>query len=63
MLKRHVAHTDIVVDKRIGHHAISYCWMVTDYILVLREYGELNVDKTDYEDARIGQQYTWFTKK
>ncbi len=62
-MKKRIEHTDIIVSKHIGHHAISYCWMVTDYILVLQEYGELNVDKADYENARIGQQYTWYTKR
>ncbi len=62
-MKIKVTHTDIVVDKRLSHHAISYCWIVNDYILVLKEYGELNVSQSDYQYAKIGEPYTWVTKE
>ena len=58
-----ISHTDIVVNKYTGHHAISYCWVVNDYFLVLKEYGELSVSKEDYQNTRIGKEYTWTTKE
>lgn len=62
-MKVTVTHKDTIVNKYMGHHAISYCWMVNDYYLVLKEYGELSVSKEDYQQARIGQEYTWTTKE
>lgn len=58
-----VEHKDVVVDKRLSHHAISYCWVVSDYFLVLKEYGELSVSESDYKNTKIGQEYTWITKE
>lgn len=62
-MKRKVEHKDVIIGKYLSHHAISYCWTVDDYILQLKEYGELNVSKEDYQKARIGQEYTWVTKE
>ena len=62
-MKRLIKHTDTIVNKYMGHHAISYCWTVNDYILVLKEYGELSVSKEDYQNSRIGQEYSWTTKE
>lgn len=58
-----VTHTDTIVNKYQGNHAISYCWTVNDYYLVLKEYGALSVSKEDYQKTRIGQEYTWTTKE
>lgn len=60
---RDVYHTDVIVNKYTGHHAISYAWVVNDYYFKLQEYGELNVPKEDYQNYKIGDTYTWVTKE
>ena len=61
--KVEVKHTDIIVGKYTGHHAISYCWTVNDYYFQLKDYGELNVPSEDYKNHKIGDAYTWVTKE